>query len=156
MKCTKCQQEYDASLSACPFCGEVNEQPQAEQTPPEQPQPEQTPPEQPQPQFAAAPPVNVDNGAKGMAIGSLVCGILGLVFCWVTVLCIILGVVGVVLGVLAKKRLPEGQAGMATAGFVCGIIALVIGIIWTLMVLACAGFVVTGASMLDSLSNAIY
>lgn len=62
-----------------------------------------------------------DNG-KGLGIGAMVCSIIGIVACMTPILAIILGVVGIVLGNMARKKLPAGQPGMATAGFVCDII----------------------------------
>ncbi|MCL1797759.1 MAG: DUF4190 domain-containing protein [Eggerthellaceae bacterium] len=55
---------------------------------------------------------------NGMAVASLVCGLVGLF-----VFGFVLGVLAIILGVLARKR-PD-RKGMATAGIILGAIALV-------------------------------
>ena len=78
---------------------------------------------------------------RGKAAASLVCGILGLVFTifsytlWLGIAAIILSIVGLILGVSARKSMPAGTAGMATAGLVCSIVALAIS---SIVVLSCA------------------
>lgn len=73
----------------------------------------------------------------GMAIASMVLGIISVVFCWVFYFGIPCSIVGLVLGVIGKKKNSEAGAtsGMATAGIVCSIIALAINI---LLITACA------------------
>lgn len=88
-----------------------------------------------------------------MAIASLVLGIVSLVLCvfgFGFPLGTILSIVGIILGILAKKQLTQnGQpVGMATAGFVLSIIALVLSLIFFIACAACVG---TGASFLNSL-----
>ena len=65
-----------------------------------------------------------------MGIGALISGLVGLVVVLFpflpTVLGVILGVVGVVLGALGRKD-PESK-GLATAGLVLGLIAVVLGV----------------------------
>jgi len=66
---------------------------------------------------------------SGMAIASLVIGIIGIL-----IFGIILGPIAIILGALAKneisKRPQELQgSGQATAGIVCGIIAIVVWVI---------------------------
>ena len=61
---------------------------------------------------------------KGKATASLVCGILGLVFTifsytlWLGIAAIILSIVGLILGISARKSMPASTTGMATAGLV--------------------------------------
>lgn len=66
----------------------------------------------------------------GLAIGSLVCGIIGVV-CWFfgagSFLSIILGIVGLVLAGNSKKS--GNSEGVRTAGFILSLIALIVGII---------------------------
>lgn len=60
--------------------------------------------------------------SNGLAVASLVLGIVSIVFSFIPGLIIvglITGIIGVVLGVLAKKKNPTG---MATAGLVCSIL----------------------------------
>ena len=59
---------------------------------------------------------------KGLAIASLVCGIVGLFFFG-----IILGPLAIVFSVMARKK--GFTSGMATAGLVLGIIAVVLYVI---------------------------
>ncbi|MBQ2819015.1 MAG: hypothetical protein IKM67_04890 [Clostridia bacterium] len=74
-----------------------------------------------------------------MGAASLVLGIIALVctffgsFGWIGV---IVGIIGIILGAMAKKRNPSG---VATAGFVCSIIGTVICGIGFLACAACVG-----------------
>ena len=127
-------------------------QPQAGQqySQPQQPYGQQVPPQQPypgqqqygnQPQYGQAPPpVELDEKAKNFSIGSMVCGIVGLILCWIPFVGLILSVLGIVFYMLAKKNmLPGQQNGMATAGLVCGIIGLVISAIVTIITCVAIG-----------------
>ncbi|MCM1105854.1 MAG: zinc-ribbon domain-containing protein [Blautia sp.] len=84
-----------------------------------------------------APPDNMDGGATGMAVTSMVLGIIALLVCccvkwwWLT---LALAVVSIVLGALALNRHTTGK-DMAIAGIVCSGIALVLKLI---VVLICA------------------
>ncbi len=74
------------------------------------------------------------NGSNGMAIGSLVCGILGLLgSCWCCGLNLIVSIVGLVLGIIGKKK--AGKSGMALAGIICSAIGLVISLIYVVLVI---------------------
>ena len=69
---------------------------------------------------------------KNKAVASLVCGIAALViawFGWGAIVAIALAIVGIILGIAARKEMPPGTAGMATAGLVCSIIALILSTI---------------------------
>ena len=72
-----------------------------------------------------------------MAVGSLVLGIVSIVFAVfglgfpVGAVC---GIIGIILGVLGKKD-PE-KAGLATGGFVCSIIGTVLSLMFIIL---CAG-----------------
>ena len=73
--------------------------------------------------------------AKGLSIGAMVCGIIGLIFSLFPYICVgalPCGVVGIVLaGVVMSKinKGAEGSNGMAIAGLVCGIVGSVLGTI---------------------------
>jgi len=74
-----------------------------------------------------------------MAVGSLVLGIISIVFAlfipgfqWIGALT---GIVGIILGVQARKF--RGQEGMATAGMVCSIIGTVLSLILYIACVAC-------------------
>ena len=72
--------------------------------------------------------------ANGMAIAALICGIFTIVFP-IPILSLIIGVVGIILAVKARKT---GVGGMAIAGLVCSII----GTLWTLLIMAFIGLIV--------------
>lgn len=76
-------------------------------------------------------PQNMDGGSTGLAIASMILGIVALlvgccaVYKVVTILC---AVFSIVFGVLSMQKGPQGK-GMAIAGIVCSIIALVVQIV---------------------------
>lgn len=74
----------------------------------------------PQPSYGGAPQ---GGESKGMAIASMVCGIVSIVICCCEYVSIPLGIIAVVLGVLSIKK-GEGGRGMAIAGIVCGGVSL--------------------------------
>ena len=105
-------------------------------------------PPPPPPQYGAPVPPHGGLPAKtsGKAITSLVTGIISLpaICCWP--LGAILGIVGIVFGVLARKEIAAsaGQqkgAGMALAGIITGAIAIVLIVI--VLVLAATGVIDT-------------
>jgi len=154
MYCAKCGKEMDDSAKFCPSCGAdtsgetMSEQPAAEQPQPEQPQPEQQQQtySQPQQQAYSQPAATAQPAepSSGIGIGALICGILGLVLCWVPIVGLILAIVAMVLGGKGRKELPDGKRGMALAGFILGIIGLIIGIIYLIWWIVVA--VIFGAS----------
>ncbi len=90
---------------------------------------------------------------KGAAIGSLVCGIVSIVFWFfgvTSILSLILGVVGLVLASNSKKAGFDG--GLRTAGFVLSIIGTVFGALIFVSCIACAG-VLGAAGGLSALSG---
>jgi len=121
MYCAKCGKEMDDSAKFCPSCGAdasgetVSEQPA---------QPAQQPYREPAYVAPAEP-----GQSSGVGVGALICGIIGLVLCWVPIVGLILSIVAIVLGGKGKRTLPDGKRGMAVAGFILGIIGLVISII---------------------------
>ncbi len=60
--------------------------------------------------------------SSGLAIGGLVCGLIGLLF-----LGIILGPVAFILGMVAHRR---AASGMAKAAIILGVVDLVLAIVW--------------------------
>ena len=90
---------------------------------------------------------------KGAAIGSLVCGIVSIVFWFfgvTSILSLVLGVVGLVLASNSKKAGFDG--GLRTAGFVLSIIGTVFGALIFVSCIACAG-VLGAAGGLSALSG---
>lgn len=65
---------------------------------------------------------------KGFAIAALVLGIVSIVFCCLWYISIPTGVVGIILGVMGRKKCTTAQ-GMATAGLVLSIIGAVLSIL---------------------------
>lgn len=65
--------------------------------------------------------------SSGKALGALICGILAILFSWLPLLGVILGIVAIVLAVQAVKQ--AGKDGKATGGKVCGIIGIVLSVL---------------------------
>ena len=89
------------------------------------------------------------SGEKFMAVASLVLGIVAIVFSIIPGLFfigIIAGVIGIVLGVLAKKQLTAANqpTGMATGGMVTSIIGAALGLIIWLACMACSSAALKG------------
>ena len=76
-----------------------------------------------------------------MAVAALVLGIFGTILCWfpAALLGVPLALVGLILGVLARKNAQETQqpTGMATAGLVVSIIGVTLGVLLSAMCFAC-------------------
>lgn len=78
--------------------------------------------------------------ANGMAIASLVLGIVSILIVWIPVVGIlgtIMAIVGLVLGLMALRR-PDGH-GLAVGGVVCAGVSLVITAIYILLFVAAIG-----------------
>ena len=86
---------------------------------------------------------------RGKATASMVLGIISLVFAWFgysALIAIVLAIVGLVLGVQAKKELPPQEPqGMATAGIVCSIIGLVLSCVVFIACVMCIGSISSAA-----------
>ena len=76
--------------------------------------------------YQAAPAAG---SGKGLAIASLVLGIVALCLCCIWFLSIPAAIVGVILGVIALKKQTPGR-GMAIAGLIMSIIGCVLAIIF--------------------------
>ena len=73
-----------------------------------------------------------------MGVASLVLGIISLVWSlfagtWISAL---IGIIGIILGAIARKQAPSG---VATAGLVLSIIGTILSLIFWIACLACAG-----------------
>lgn len=144
---------------AQPFGGNQPQQP-VQPNQPQQPYGQQ-PPQPTQPMGynqGAYPPPTVPPAyaqkSSGKAIGALVCGILAILFSWLPLLGIILGIVAIVLASKAVKQF--GRDGKATGGKICGIVGLVFSILgfifWGFVscaVLAAAPYADSGYSEID-------
>lgn len=103
---------------------------------------------EPTPGGAQPPPtqtINIQTPAaeptNGMAVASLVLGIIAIFFFWIPFLGWIPVITGLVLGIVALQR-PQGR-GMAIAGVVCSGIALAIKVWFWIAVLGFMGAAVT-------------
>lgn len=153
MKCTQCGAEVADGVKFCPECGAPME---AEET------------KEAAMQLPDVPSGSGESGSSygepkknnGKAIASLVLGIIAIVTIFTgygAIIGLIMGVVGIVLGVNAKKEIDatgEEGKGMATAGLVCSIIGTVIAGVGLLCVLCVAGAV--GAAACSELQNGWY
>lgn len=75
-----------------------------------------------------APVQPMDGGAVGLAIASLISGIVSLLLvCWISAwwLCVVAALLGIVFGAVAIGKHMGGK-GMAIGGLVCSIVALVL------------------------------
>lgn len=89
----------------------------------------------------------MEGNSKGMAIAALVCGILGIIGGFipgVSYFTLVLAIVGIVLGVIARKKGGEGK-GMATAGMVCGIVGVSLTVL-AIICVACTAAAIGGAA----------
>ena len=137
--CKQCGSELENGAKFCPKCGAAVEgdavaKPASPTSSESRQQPEVK--------------VKSADAGHGLAIGSLVCGIIGIVlwfFGYTCLISVVLGIVGLVLAGNAKK---EGNTeGIRTAGFIVSLIALIIGIIITIylcLVVALVGTAVNG------------
>lgn len=85
---------------------------------------------------------------NGLAIASLVCGIISIVLCCCCGLGVLLGIAGIVLAILSKKNSGGKLSGLAIAGLICGIVGVVFGVGWLIYYL-----VLGGAATLSDYSN---
>ena len=116
MFCPKCGAANNDGVRFCSACG--NELAAPQQAPVQQ-APVQQAPVQPMP---GAPMPTPATPGKGLAIASMVLGIVSF-FCFG----IICGILAIVLGGVAKSK--GCKSGMATAGIVCGVVGLALYII---------------------------
>ncbi|MBQ8550317.1 MAG: zinc ribbon domain-containing protein [Clostridia bacterium] len=107
MFCTKCGKEITDGVKFCSHCGaEVNSA-----------KPAAAPAPKP-----VAPAVPAQMPGHDLAVASLCCSVGSL-----TVFPIVLGIVGIILGCVAKSQGYKGS--LATAGIICGIISIILPII---------------------------
>ena len=147
-------QEYGAGQEPAPAYQPPQQQYQPPQyQPPQYQQPQyQAPPYQPAPPpyqgNAVGQPVGQPQGSNGMAIASMVCGILSLVLCCGMWISWILSAVAIILGAvsLAKKK---GGSGMAIAGIVTGVFGLLFSILFTVILFAAEGSLAYGEYYYD-------
>lgn len=108
----------------------------------------QVPPQQP---YYGAPSPDAPIAAPGQPgapvpspTGALVCGILAIVFCFIPIIGIVLGIVAIVLA--GKYFKAGGTQGQGKAGRICGIIGLILAVLMLILNITIA----IGALMFDS------
>ncbi len=114
--CKNCGATCEENVTYCAQCGaDLTAQSTANSTPVEETS-----------SYVYNEPANEPEKGKGLAIASLVCGI-------VSFLCFpaITGALGIIFGAVAKNQ--GCKSGMATAGIVCGAIGVVL---WIIMLIA--------------------
>ena len=79
-------------------------------------------------------------GGKGMAIASMVLGIVSIVLCCFWYISLTAVILGIIFAVLSNKKV--GKCGMATAGIVCSIIGMIFAI--AIIVIAVLGLAALG------------
>lgn len=74
--------------------------------------------------------------ANGLGIGALVTAIIGLLLFWTVLGGLVLGLVAVILGFVARGRYKRGEAdngGVATTGIVLGFISMALSVVFTVI-----------------------
>ncbi len=116
--CTNCGSQLPEGANNCTNCGTAV----AQATPAVEVVTETVPVVEPAPVAAPAPAAPAAAPGKGMAIASLVCGLVAL-FCSGGTLSIL----ALIFGIIAKKQ--GSKSGMATAGIVLGAVGIALMII---------------------------
>lgn len=70
----------------------------------------------------------------GLAVTSLVLGILGIVFCWFLVIPLIMSLCGFIIGIVSLVRTRQ-YTGLALAGVITSAIGLVLGFLFFLFLI---------------------
>ena len=92
------------------------------------------PPPMPYSDYYAGAPAVMRNG---LGVAALITGILGLFGSCSVVFGMLLGIVAIILGLVARGRVKRGQAnngGVATAGIILGALAVIVSIAWVVWV----------------------
>lgn len=124
--------------------------------------PEQPAPPAGEPQDQAAPAANAQPSqpypgqtvaaqqpaSQPSPTGALVCGILAIVFCFIPIVGIVLGIVAIVLA--GKYFKAGGTLGQGKAGRICGIVGIVLSVV---MIVVNAIAIFTALNVLDELDN---
>lgn len=84
----------------------------------------------------------MENKSNGMAIASLVCGIVSVVFAFIIWwIGLIAGVLAIIFAVIGRKKAEQGKTGLCTAGLVLGIVGTSLCAVMLVCVLCIAGTV---------------
>ena len=112
MYCRKCGREIPDDSVMCGYCG--------------------TPTNPDNPYTYGGTPQNMDEGANGLGIASMILGIVAILLaCWAggKWLTFLVAAAGLILGIIALQKPKYGSRGMALAGVICSVIALLMKII---------------------------
>jgi uncharacterized membrane protein YkgB len=102
--------------------------------------------------YQAAPKNN------GLAIASLVLGIVGVVFCWCYGFGVLTGIVGLILGIVGMKQIKKTGAkgrGLALTGIITSGVAIVAGIIFLVFIIFAASSLINNPDFWNSYSSTI-
>ncbi len=72
----------------------------------------------------------VEQQSNGKGVASLILGIASIVLCWISIIGLASGIVGLILAIKQKKVFPNG---MATAGLVTSIVGIVFSLFVTVI-----------------------
>lgn len=87
--------------------------------------------------YAPQPEQPQNNGGHGLAIASLVLGILSIISCCCWWLAVILGVVGIVLAVISKSKSSTGKMEtIALVGMILSIVGAVLAVVYVVWAVA--------------------
>lgn len=138
--CPNCNTQNEDAATFCLNCGTPlpagapYEQPYAQPAGAPYEQPYQQPYQQPYAQPYSAP-----RGTSGMAIASLICGIIGLLFSIIPYtfgIGIVLDTLAFIFGLVGMIQRSKGGKGMAITGFILACIGFVIFFVWLFIGLA--------------------
>lgn len=143
--CNNCGSELPEGARICPTCGHPVGSSSKDQPSIASPSPWPAPQAPPSAPREASQPAYASRRTDGMAIASMVCGILG-----VTFFPVVLSIVAIVLGKQARDRIEASDGALnglqfANAGFILGIVGLVLGVLAILVLLALFGAIFSGA-----------
>jgi hypothetical protein len=119
-------------------------------TPPpaEQPATPTTPPAAPAaPAYTAAPAYAPGTPVKqALSLTGFILGIASVVFGWIPVLGILVGVAGLIISIIARGREPQAPNWMKTLGLVFSIIGIVLALLWTFLELILPFIILAGTA----------
>jgi len=141
MFCKNCGAQQPDNSKFCTSCGSSIAAAQQPIQQPVQSAPQQQFSQAQQSQQQFSQPIvaqQMTQAGDGEATTSLICGIAGLVLCWIPIIGLILNILAIV---FARKAKGKGSIGAkATIGMVLGIVAIVIVVFWTIItVVTCIG-----------------
>ena len=138
MFCRNCGANIPDDSRVCTVCGVPVEQQQPDFQQPAQEQPVYQQPVYQSPAFSQPIPQMTTVPGKGMAVASLVLGIVSLVFFCVWYIALSCGIVGLILGGIAmnKAKTVGMRNGLAVAGLVCSCIGVGLMVLLYVMVIA--------------------